>query len=29
MRANTELTFIVTATDSHGELLEGGIVIST
>jgi hypothetical protein len=27
--ANTELTFIVTATDSHGELLEGDIVIST
>ncbi len=27
--ANTELTFIVTATDSDGELLEGDIVIST
>lgn len=27
--ADTELTFMVTATDSHGELLEGDIVIST
>ncbi len=27
--ANTELTFIVTGTDSHGGQLEGDIVIST
>ncbi len=27
--ANTDLTFIVTATDRRGELLEGDIVIST
>ena len=27
--ADTELTFIVTATDSRGELLKGDIVIST